>query len=489
MEILLLIVRLVLFGIFAIAGMGKLLDLDGSRRAVKAFGTPEPFVGTFAVLIPIAELTFAACLLFVGFSWVGAIGALLLLVTFIGGMLVQIIQGNAPDCHCFGQIHSEPVGPKSLVRNIVIAILPVILILSGRDRQGYPLGGSDAQIATNAAIAAVVIAFIIALTLLIRLRSEQAELIRRVELLEMLDGVGRPVERAAAADPNDSLPIGALMPPFVVRDVAGREVASEMLIRKTPTLLMFVGPNCAPCKAMLPDIQGWLEEFNGRLRVVFISRGSVDENRERFGDEILARMLFQDDMEVARSLYASWTPAALLIGADGRIASRPAISDTAIRDLIGLLRREDFIHPGFFVANGNKPGRVKVGERISPFKLPTADGKELSNEFFSGSESVAFFLSTTCAHCAEMIDQIRKWEVSPERNGTKAVVFSEGDPELHLSYGLSTPIALDRAYRVATGMGMFGAPSAVLIDADGKIASETAVGGPMIWALVGHQPE
>ena len=146
MEVVLLIIRLVLFGILAVAGFAKLLDREGSEKAVRAFGTPDPFVKTFAILIPIAELIFAFCLLFVTYSWIGAAGALLLLVTFIGGMLVQMVKGEAPDCHCFGQIHSEPVGPKSLVRNIMIGVLPVLLLVSGRESQGLALGDSSVQI-------------------------------------------------------------------------------------------------------------------------------------------------------------------------------------------------------------------------------------------------------------------------------------------------------------------------------------------------------
>ncbi len=112
MEIVLLLIRLILFAIFALAGIGKLLDLKGSEKAVKEFGTPEELAKFFAVALPFAEIVFAICLLFVETSWVGAIGALILLLSFIGGMIWQLAQGNAPDCHCFGAIHSEPVSQE-----------------------------------------------------------------------------------------------------------------------------------------------------------------------------------------------------------------------------------------------------------------------------------------------------------------------------------------------------------------------------------------
>src|SRR5215204_2584749 len=117
MDLILLIVRLILFAVFALAAVGKFLDLKGAEKAVRDFGTPEEFAKTFALLLPFAEIVFAFCLLFASSSWVGAIGGLLLLLSFTGGMLWQMSKGNAPDCHCFGQIHSEPVGRKSVVRN------------------------------------------------------------------------------------------------------------------------------------------------------------------------------------------------------------------------------------------------------------------------------------------------------------------------------------------------------------------------------------
>ena len=200
MEVVLLIVRLALFAILAIAGIGKLLDREGSEKAVKAFGTPDPFVKTFALLLPIAELIFAYCVLFVSFSWLGAAGALLLLVTFIGGMLIQMIRGEAPDCHCFGQIHNEPAGPRSLIRNILIAILPIVLLMNGRTNQGYALGESDGAIASNVVLVSLVVAVFVASTYLYRLAKENTALKRQLDLLEMLETGGAVIERDEAGD-------------------------------------------------------------------------------------------------------------------------------------------------------------------------------------------------------------------------------------------------------------------------------------------------
>jgi len=490
MEVVLLIIRLVLFGILAVAGIGKLLDREGSEKAVKAFGTPEPFVKTFAFLLPIAELIFAYCVLFVSYSWLGAAGALLLLVTFIGGMLVQMIKGEAPDCHCFGQIHSEPVGPKSLVRNIVIAVLPIVLLVSGRANQGYALGTSDAAIASNVVLASVVVAVIIGAAYMSRLLRENVLLKRQLDLIEMLETGGTLIERDEAGDPTDSLPIGAPFPDFTLPDTSGKFVTFDHLIADPiPKLFLFVGPDCRPCKAMLEEFAEWKREFEGRVRLVFVSKGTAGENTERFGDELSTGMLLQKKMEFASLLHIKWTPSAIFVRADGNIASHPAVGDTAIRDLVAKLRTEDLSKPGYHVKNSQKRGRVKIGEPVPEFSVTDISGNTISRESLVGKTTLAFFLSTTCSYCGEVVDQIRKWENSSDRNGTNAILFSEGDIETHKQYGLSIPIVIDDGHKLSNNLGMFGVPSAVLIDEFGNIASETAVGGPMIWSLIGRRPE
>ncbi|MEO5860044.1 MAG: MauE/DoxX family redox-associated membrane protein [Pyrinomonadaceae bacterium] len=490
MEVVLLIIRLLLFAILAVAGVGKLLDREGSESAVKAFGMPGPLVTTFAFLLPVTELIFGFCLLFVSFSWIGAAGALLLMVTFIGAMLIQMIKGEAPDCHCFGQIHSEPVGPRSLIRNIVVAVLPIVLLVSGRQNQGFALGDANGLIAANVILASVVVALVVGTSYVRKLTKENVALKRQLDLIEMLETGGTLMERDEAGDPTDSLPIGAPFPDFTLPDTAGKIVTFDHLIADPlPKLFLFVGPDCRPCKAMLNEFGEWTREFAGSSRFVFVSKGAAQENIERFGGELAAGMLLQKKMEFAALLHIKWTPAAILVGADGNIASHPAVGDMAIRDLVGKLRTEDFTKAGYHVKNSQKRGRVKIGEPIPEFSTSDLAGNTITRETFIGKPTLTFFLSTTCSYCGEVIDQIRKWENSADRNGTNAIVISEGEIETHRQYGLSTPIVIDDGHKLSNNLGMFGVPSAVLIDETGVIASETAVGGPMIWSLIGRKPE
>ncbi len=65
---------------------------------------------------------------------------------------------------------------------------------------------------------------------------------------------------------------------------------------------------------------------------------------------------------------------------------------------------------------------------------------------------------------------------------------STGSVEDNRAMGLQAPIALDTSFGVGRAFGASGTPSAVLIDAEGRIASSLAEGGPDVLALAAAPP-
>src|SRR5436305_2671304 len=123
--------RVALAAVFLAAGIGKLLDLAGSRRALRDFGVPERVTGVAGVLLPATEIAVAVALIFRPSARWAAIAALLLLGAFILGIARALPRGEEPDCHCFGQIHSAPAGPLTLARNAVLAAFAVVILAYG----------------------------------------------------------------------------------------------------------------------------------------------------------------------------------------------------------------------------------------------------------------------------------------------------------------------------------------------------------------------
>ncbi len=493
MEIILLLIRIVLFAIFALAGIGKLLDLKGSEKAVKDFGTPEEFAKFFAVALPFAEIVFGVCLLFVETSWLGAVGAMMLLLTFIGAMIWQLAQGNAPDCHCFGAIHSEPVSKKILIRNIVFAVLAFVLILSGRESQGANIfesaNNSEGNFMSLITGLATVGLLAVVVFYLKKISEQQTQIMRRIEILEVtaLDG-GREVLREDVKPPTNGLPIGAPAPDFTLPDVNGKHVSFENLLMQTkPMLFLFVSPTCKPCAALLPEIETWQAELKGKLNFIFVSSGNVKDNLDKFAGKTLKQVLLQNDREVALQFGAEWTPTAVLVNNDGTIASRAAVGDKAIRELVGAIK--DRIDGAEILLIGDKNDELteKLGEDLPEFFENDINENLVASEDLRGKKTLIAFWSLTCGYCQQMLGELQDWDKTKGADEPNLLLLSEGKLEPHHELNLRSPIILDNEREISAELGMSGTPSAVLINEHGKIVSETAVGAEKIWTLLGRR--
>lgn len=488
MDLIILLIRLGLAGIFGVAGIGKLLDRKGAEKALEDFGVPASLAVPSAVFLPLAELLIAVLLLFNQTSWAGAIGGGTLLAVFIGGMVVQLVRGNAPDCHCFGQIHSEPVGWKSLIRNILFFLGAGFLVFLGAGGQGTDLfsGGNNPQILIGLGIIALLGIIVFYLK---QISDQQNKILRRIEVLEVISAEGFNRERDDLGHPEDGLPLGAPAPGFQLEDINGKIVEFEHLLAgRKPILFFFVSPSCSPCAALLPEIGFWREKNEGRVEMVFISSGKTGENREKFEGAGVNTVLIEKNREIAGQFGAVWTPSAVLVNRDGTVASRIATGDTAIRELLERIASEVPEKNIVFIANGNDPLRKsKIGEKVPAFKLEDLGGKIVGTEDFLGKKTLVTFWSMTCPHCVRMLEELRNWDRQKGLDEPNLLVFSDGDAGEHSELGLDSPIVLDKDYKTSIKLGMVGTPSAVLVNEKGEIASETAVGAPQIWALIGKR--
>lgn len=486
-----MLIRLFLVAIFALAGIGKLLDLDGSENAIKDFGVPDILAKPFSVLLPFAEIFVAILLLFVQTSWLGAIGGFLLLLTFIGGMLFQMAKGNAPNCHCFGQLHSELVSAKSLIRNGIFAILAFFLILSGKDNQGLSVfdssNNSDGNfmsfilgLATVGLLAAVVF-------YLKKISEQQTQIMRRMEILELttLDG-GREIERENLTYPNNGLPIGAPAPDFVLPDINGRDISLEnLLMQAKPILFFFISPTCNPCAALLPEIERWQAELRGKLNFVFVSSGKIKENLDKLAGDQFKQILLQKDREIALLFGAEWTPTAVLVNTNGTVASRTAVGDRAIREMLEMVKTQIDDPDVLLIANGGETN--SLGKFLPEFSQNDVFDRNITSEDLHGKKTLVTFWSLSCGYCTQMLEDLRSWDKARGVDEPNLLLLSEGEAEPHRNLDLQSPIILDKDRKISNELGMSGTPSAVLINENGRIVSETAIGADNIWTLIGKR--
>ncbi len=132
-------------------------------------------------------------------------------------------------------------------------------------------------------------------------------------------------------------PAGALPPatrgdqaPRIDRpDLDGRLIDLDAY-QGAPVLLVFWDPGCPFCKQLLPHILSF-EQATTRVRMVVISEGDVAANR---GLGLASPVVRDDHREIARAFGATVTPAAVLIGAKGTVASGVAQGAQAVRGYV-----------------------------------------------------------------------------------------------------------------------------------------------------------
>src|SRR5579862_9802922 len=183
----LLLARVVLAAVFAVAGIAKILDLAGSRKSLRDFGVPDALARPFGLLLPLVELICAGALLPNSSAWWGAAGVAALLILFISGIGINLVRGRNPDCHCFGQRSAKPVGAGTLVRNVALLVLAgLVLWQGGEDAGSWPefprLMGIETAMLTAFAILAVSLA--LTLWLLFQMLQQNGRLLVRLEAVE-----------------------------------------------------------------------------------------------------------------------------------------------------------------------------------------------------------------------------------------------------------------------------------------------------------------
>jgi len=518
MDTALVLSRLLLAAVFALAGVMKLLDREGSRQAVVGFGVPASLALPVAIGLPIAEIAVAVMLLIKPAAWWGALGALALLLAFIVGIAINMAKGNHPDCHCFGQLHSEPAGWPTLIRNSILGAIALFVVATGRDLfsfsnedAGYSafawLGRLTAwELVVTIVGALAIVAIAAEGWLLVQIFGQNGRMLLRLDALETMINEGKAAKPemrtapASALEEKSGLPEGTPAPSFSLEDLAGETVTLDSLRADgKPVLLIFADPNCGPCNTLFPDVAKWQREHGSQLTIAVISRGAAEANRNKATQHGISRILLQKDREVAQAYKSSGTPSAVLIRPDGTIGSEMAGGAIAVRQLVSKIVADLAAAPAAANAQSNggqepvravapangaaEPPRLKPGDAAPNFSLPDLEGKTVSLSDFKGSKTLLLFFSPHCGFCRRMLNDLKAWEENPPADAPKLLIISRGTAEEHKELGLRSTILLDNVMGIGRVFGSTGTPTGVLIDAEGKIASDLAVGARAVMAL------
>lgn len=489
MEWIALLSRVLLAGVFLIAAIGKLTQREESRRALDDFGVPRAMARPIALILPFGEIAVAALLIYGGSSHVGALGALALLGIFTAAITVSLARGRRPDCHCFGQLRSTPIGASTLVRNGVLMGLAGLVLSHS---EGVPQAVALADNSTHVTVTWIAIAIaVVALTVaageawvLLGMLPQQGRLLQRVEALEV--ALGRA--------PIPGLPIGDQAPEFALTDLAGDRVTlASLRVSGSPVLLFFTNPHCGPCDELLPRIARWQRDETERV-IAVISRDSVEANRTKAAQHGLRTVLLQRKREVSEDYQIESTPAAVLVGADGRIASSIAYGPERIERLV---QQGSVGTPSNSIArtNGGDSGRhqhpeataIGVGLPAPELVLPDLQGNTTTLAELGGAPTLVLFWDPNCGFCQRLLPELKAWERRRADHSPQLLVVSRGDVAVNRAMGLQSRVVLDDNGAAMHAFGAKGTPMGVLVDGGGKIASAIVGGGQQVMTLARTQ--
>jgi thiol-disulfide isomerase/thioredoxin/uncharacterized membrane protein YphA (DoxX/SURF4 family) len=482
MDVLLLILRLALGGVFLVAALAKITDRAGTRRAIEGFGVPARWSAPSALVLPVAELAVAGCLLVPGTVRAGAIASLGLLTLFTVAIAANLARGRRPDCHCFGQMRSKPIGRRTLARNGVLIVVATLVLMLGLDDPGPGAVSWIADLSGTGALALALGVFTVVVLMTgswvaMHLLRQHGRLMLRIDRLETAlaaGGLDLGDHEHLYEMPALGLPVGDPAPGFELASEGGTADLASFIAAGKPALLLFTDAGCGPCQELLPEVAGWQVRHHEELTIAVLASGERDATLAKAAEHELSRVFMDPERMVAEAFLASATPAAVLVAPDGTIAAPLAEGAEHIRRLLAA---------GVGWEQPAEQGRG-IGEEALPLVLTDLDGASvaMADRLASDGATLVVFWNPGCGYCRDMHADLLAYEGGAGDGRPPLLVLSAGEPDEVRAEGFSS-VLLDPDFTAASAFGASGTPMGLLLGADGRIVSRLAAGGTAVFDL------
>lgn len=332
-------------------------------------------------------------------------------------------------------------------------------------------------------------------------------------ILVRLDQLEKRLDELGFEEPErGGLPPGSPAPDF---DLPGLGAERKKLtdFRGQSLLLIFFNPGCGFCRDLVPRLAASRSSqksegdqsavtpagTNGHPRPLIISTGGLEQNREFFAEHPVEwPVLVQKEKEVSAAYAAKGTPSGYLIDSEGKIASEFALGAERLLALANgsgaaaLASGEEKERANRFSNHSLARSKIKrdglkAGTPAPDFQLPRLDGwGGVSLAARRGRRVLIVFSSPHCEPCNLVAPKLEKFHRKhPE---LELVMISNGEPDENRAkvkeHGLTFPVALQQSWAVSRLYAIFATPAAYLIDQNGIIANDVAVGTEPIFNLL-----
>ena len=316
----LLVVRILLAAVFAIAAAAKLISRGKTAATLAEFGVPDVLLQPLAIALPIAELAIAIALLPAATAAWAAVAASVLLAAFTIAVARVLFRGETVDCNCFGSLGASQITRWTAARNVFLLLLAGTVAVAGWNDPGTSvvawLGDLDSTQAIGLAAGVAIALAAVNFAFSWQLMRQNGRLVAE---LEALRGEA-PATAAPGPKPGD------FAPAFDLPALGGGHVSLDQLLAPERGLtIVFTDPGCGACDPLLPEVGRLQRDPTTQAPLVVISMGDPEDNRALAEEHGLEPVLIQEDFTVARSLGVNGMPGALQLDAEGRIVAAPAM--------------------------------------------------------------------------------------------------------------------------------------------------------------------
>jgi peroxiredoxin len=318
-----------------------------------------------------------------------------------------------------------------------------------------------------------------------QLLRQHGRILRRLESLERRNSGATGSQRAA------SIPVGGLFPPFRLPDATGRTTALADLAGRRAFVVNW-SPGCGFCDRIAPELASLQPRLQSRnVELVLLASGNVDANRalaERH--RLSARLLLTDGSPPIAPFVGTGTPVAYLLDEQGSVARPLAVGANEVIEMARDIS-----------ANGRTPlptqrplseSRIErsglaPGTPAPRFTLDDIYGRPVSFDDFAGRRVLLVFSDPHCGPCERLAPQLVRIQREHEAD-VRIVMVSRGDRDENRRkaerHGVNFPVLVQPGWKVSRDYGIFATPVAFLIDEQGTVEREVAVGTDQINSLL-----
>ncbi|NHA70336.1 MauE/DoxX family redox-associated membrane protein [Phycicoccus flavus] len=461
MAALLLLCALVLAGTLLVSGVLKLRDLTGTADGLARLDVlPERLVRPAALALPIAEVLLGVLLLATRGSALVfvALSATVLVAAFTVVVVRLVRREDEVPCACFGSASEEPVSALTVARNAGLLVSALLVAVTA------PVSGGVLPVLTGSGPAEVLLGVlgataVASVALLVgRLHAQGRRIVDLEARLETAEA------RPASREP-------VLIPDARVIDATGAEWTLAALSAERAQLVIGVAPGCGACHDLAEIVPQWRHGLGGEVDVILVANTPREQALRVYGAHD-AHLYADPTGTVFSALGIAGTPAALLLGTNGKVAAGPALGAEAIVELVTAVIQAIGVNVMTGQAHQAQGPRLIGGEDTGDQYLPAAgfvvpdvrvrheDGSEsqmshaLARLTPDHGDVAVVSWRNGCGYCGEIVEQMRFF------SGTGDVVLLVNEPVSTVrDQGIEGPVLQVLDADASGVLGLLGTPS------------------------------